>query len=224
MNIKRICLSFVAAISFIIAQLSDALIINAGAYDDCDSDYSVNTELKCLSYLITTQSAEYTWANFEGNITTEIVNTIEDVFVMTDNQIIDDWDWFCQTAEKVYDKEYVNVDELSRTLMIETFYDFNEVLELLVCQNSDGGFGLAEGYTSDIIDTKLALKALTDIGETEAMTNAALYISTLQNEDGGFGYQQGLSSNAYLSINVLICKFFVNICIFLFRKFLFLIR
>lgn len=52
---------FVATISFIIAQLSDALIINAGAYDDCDSDYSVNTELKCLSYLITTQSAEYTW-------------------------------------------------------------------------------------------------------------------------------------------------------------------
>ena len=69
-------------------------------------------------------------------------------------------------------------------------------------QNFDGGFGLAKGYASDIIDTKLALKALTDIGETEAMTNAALYIASLKNEDDGFGYQQGLSSNAYLSVDI----------------------
>ena len=46
------------------------------------------------------------------------------------------------------------------------------------------------------------MKVLTDIGETEAMTNAALYISSLQNEDGGFVYQQGLSSNAYLSAEI----------------------
>ena len=80
-------------------------------------------------------------------------------------------------------------------MMIETFYDFNEASDYLMFQNPDGGFGLSEGYTSDIIDTKLTLKALTGIGETEAMTNAALYIASLQNEDVGFSYQQGLNSN-----------------------------
>ena len=69
-------------------------------------------------------------------------------------------------------------------------------------QNPDRGFGLAEGYTSDIIDTKLALKVLTNMDETEAMTNAVLYIASLKNEDGGFSYQQGLSSNAYLSTKI----------------------
>lgn len=73
---------------------------------------------------------------------------------------------------------------------------------LLKEQNSDGGFGLAKNYCSDLIDTVYAIRTLLDIGETEAMTNAALYISSLQNEDGGFSYQQGLSSNAYLSADI----------------------
>lgn len=98
----------------------------------------------------------------------------------------------------------LNIDMLSKVILIndlrlESSYEINNLIDN---QNPDGGFGLSEGYTSDIIDTKLALKALTDIGETEAMTNAALYIASQQNEDGGFGYQQGLSSNAYLTADI----------------------
>ena len=107
---------------------------------------------------------------------------------------------------KAYDyynfESLLNVDDMANELLICPFEDTWLKQCFISCQNIDGGFGITEGYTSDIIDTKLALKTLTDIGETEAMTNAALYISSLQNEDGGFGYQQGLSSNAYLTADI----------------------
>lgn len=111
--------------------------------------------------------------------------------------ILEDFYSICYNTSKIQ-----NNDSLSAFLLADEFHDESESLWLLNSSNPDGGFGLAEGYTSDIIDTKLALKALTDIGETEAMTNAALYIASQQNEDGGFGYQQGLSSNAYLSADI----------------------
>lgn len=95
-----------------------------------------------------------------------------------------------------------NTDTVSKYLILDFFQEEEYIEYLLRNQNSDGSFGLDKSFAGDIIDTKLALKALTDIGETEAMTNAALYISSLQNEDGGFGYQQGLSSNAYLSAEI----------------------
>lgn len=95
-----------------------------------------------------------------------------------------------------------NTDVLSKYLLIDELKELDSINRLKSIQNPDGGFGLTEGYTSDIIDTKLALKALTDIGETESMINAVLYIASLQNEDGGFGYQQGLSSNAYLTADI----------------------
>lgn len=108
-----------------------------------------------------------------------------------------------EKSEKFFDEIYIiNVDTISNSIISCHAYNDYDLMYLYETQNPDGGFGLAEGYTSDIIDTKLALKALTDIGETEAMTNAALYISSLQNEDGGFGYQQGLSSNAYLTADI----------------------
>ena len=108
-----------------------------------------------------------------------------------------------EKSEKFFDEIYIiNVDTISNSIISCHAYNDYDLMYLYETQNPDGGFGLAEGYTSDIIDTKLALKALIDIGETEAMTNAALYISSLQNEDGGFGYQQGLSSNAYLSAEI----------------------
>ncbi len=107
-----------------------------------------------------------------------------------------------KTSDYFYILDVLNNENLSQFLLIDDIRDEDAIICLCNSQNSDGGFGLAEGYTSDIIDTKLTLKALTDIGETEAMTNAALYISSLQNEDGGFGYQQGLSSNAYLTADI----------------------
>lgn len=95
-----------------------------------------------------------------------------------------------------------NTDTLSYCL-ISTFEKENSYLsQFLSLQNPDGGFGLAKNYKSDILDTKIALKALQVLGETDAMTNAARYIISNQNKDGGFGYQPGLKSNAELTADI----------------------
>lgn len=156
----------------------------------------------CLNFLANRQSFYGSWYGENDKYVSNIVfslnyikNTVSNYNDSADILVGNATDYLC-------DEGYGNIDKLSRYLLSHELMDSE--LRLLLCdfQNTDGGFGLAEGYTSDIIDTKLALKTLTDIGETEAMTNAALYISSLQNDDGGFGYQQGLSSNAYLTADI----------------------
>ncbi|MDE7389574.1 MAG: hypothetical protein K2M82_01325, partial [Lachnospiraceae bacterium] len=97
---------------------------------------------------------------------------------------------------------YVNTDIVSKYLLLEFFQEEEYIEYILNSQNPDGGFGLAKNYASDIIDTKLALKALADLDETEAITNAAMYIAALQNADGGFSYQKGLPSNPELTAEI----------------------
>jgi hypothetical protein len=102
-----------------------------------------------------------------------------------------------------YNSLYVtNSNDLSNLLLINEFHEDNDIVCLKNLQNPDGGFGLSDGYASDIIDTKLAMKALADVGETEAMNKAAKYIASLQNDDGGFSYQQGLESDPGLSAEI----------------------
>ena len=176
--------------------------------DDFQNQSIINVVDTSVEYLIKTQNAEYAWISNNKDYTANIINTFEYITCNASN-IIDEAkesERILKTIEKpssyLWYKYYHNTDDLSYYLIVDKLQDYESIDELLCAQNDDGGFGLAEGYTSDIIDTKLALKALTDIGETEAMTNAALYISSLQNDDGGFGYQQGLSSNAYLSADI----------------------
>ena len=140
------------------------------------------------------------WVNYKTNKSVETADILEEI---NNYEINADISAIVSCIEQIkYDESIYNNDDLANYLLLKSLQDQVMTIRLTSVQNLDGGFGLAEGYTSDIIDTKLALKALTDIGETEAMTNAALYISSLQNEDGGFGYQQGLSSNAYLSAEI----------------------
>lgn len=104
--------------------------------------------------------------------------------------------------ECFYEQDILNNDQLSRYLLFKNLQNDCTVNYFLDAQNLDGGFGIDKGYTSDIIDTKLALKTLADLGETEAMTKAVIYIASLQNDDGGFAYQQGLASNAEFTAEI----------------------
>lgn len=108
----------------------------------------------------------------------------------------------CSSEYLWIENDTINTDVIANYITVDKLRTTGLCSQLLKCQNPDGGFGLAEGYTSDIIDTKLALKALVDCGEADAMTNDAAYIASLQNEDGGFGYQTGLGSNPLLSAEI----------------------
>lgn len=91
-------------------------------------------------------------------------------------------------------------------------------------QNSDGGFGVAKDYTSDVYDTLLVLLAESAVRGTDGLTGeeelknssdavwvAADYLAEQQRADGGFGYTKadeavpGLSAEigiALLSLNI----------------------
>ncbi len=160
-----------------------------------------------FGYLISKQNDDHSWTVNNHDDTADIINSLEYLNSVPNFSTTESLETFPfitkQSADYLTSKDYFNIDEVSHYLLCDILQKDEEACNIILnFQNSDGGFGLAEGYTSDIIDTKLALKALTDIGETEAMTNAALYIASLQNEDGGFGYQQGLSSNAYLTADI----------------------
>lgn len=154
-------------------------------------------------YLKNHQTISGTWGDHEKTQTADISNILENIIKISQ---LDDYNTINEMIELATEFYYAegasNVDEMSRYLVLDAIFVGIYKDYMITCQNLDGGFGLDKGYTSDIIDTKLALKALADLGETEAMINAALYIASLQNADGGFSYQQGLASNPELTAEI----------------------
>lgn len=188
---------------FLSMQFAINPIFAAHAAEGANLSYDMDSIIDGIEWLKNRQLEEGVWYSNSSLHTSDIANTIE--FIIYQNEsfksetvssILD------FSSDYYYTNSVGNVDEISGYLLFDNLKDERYVDYLINAQNKDGGFGLDCNYASDIIDTKLALKSLTDIDETETMTNAALYISSLQNEDGGFGYQQGLSSNAYLSADI----------------------
>ena len=126
-----------------------------------------------LSYLDNTQDEYGAWGEFGKIQTADITNILE--YIRNDDQsetVISNL--IVNAADYLWIERDYNVDDSSKYLLIDEFQDAWEVSGFIEYQNANGGFGLDKGYTSDIIDTKLALKMLADLGETEAMTNAAM--------------------------------------------------
>ena len=138
-------------------------------------------------------SGDYVTANITDILEYEILTGYE-------NEILSD---ILSLSTDYFKMIYIlNCDNLSCMLLINELQNEKDMDVFKGMQNSDGGFGLSEGYASDIIDTKLALKTLADLGETKAMDKAAVYIASLQNDDGGFPYQPGFASNPELTAEI----------------------
>lgn len=74
-----------------------------------------------------------------------------------------------------------------------------DVSTLLTRQNPDGGWGTAEGFESDALDTSLALLALkaANVSNTAALIGALNYITRTQNTDGGWALTVGEDSQIF---------------------------
>lgn len=106
--------------------------------------------------------------------------------------------------EKIKTAE-INNDILARAYMASE--DKELPAGLLSAQNKDGGFGLTAGYTSDTLDSVLALesmaKACAKNPDRDYAKEAGLlygYLSGIQNDDGGFGYTIQSGSDKALSL------------------------
>lgn len=203
-KLKQLLSAFLSAV--MLPQISVMSVFAEKQIDDNISPNIGNTSVQLavdfgIDYIELNRDEYGVWHNLNDCAAANVINIIEylNSIGIQEEKVTDIIDGSVDYFEMMYCE---NVNDLSCFLLINALHADADISYLRCIQNTDGGFGLAEGYTSDIIDTKLALKALTDIGETEAMTNATLYISSLQNEDGGFGYQRGLSSNAYLTADI----------------------
>jgi subtilase family serine protease/Tol biopolymer transport system component/flagellar hook assembly protein FlgD/fibronectin type 3 domain-containing protein len=76
--------------------------------------------------------------------------------------------------------------------------------QLLSLQNGDGGWGIAQGYQSNALDTALALLAIAGAtANATALDKAALYLLSKQNADGGWSNAPGSPSRATVTTTVL---------------------
>lgn len=155
-----------------------------------------------INFLNDKQLDSGTWIVTRENCTAAINNIFEYLYSKENdcNQTI--LSMLYKISDYYYDKLILNNEDLFQYAMIDDICDDFQIGLLIHAQNLDGGFGVSDGYASDIIDTKLAMKALADVGETEAMNKAAKYIASLQNDDGGFSYQRGLESDPGLSAEI----------------------
>jgi len=81
----------------------------------------------------------------------------------------------------------------------------NLVEQLAASQNLDGGFGESLGFNSTVLDTALALEALTLAGYTESSTLAAAvsFLADQRTPDGGWAAGPRQSASVYVTAQVL---------------------
>ena len=105
-------------------------------------------------------------------------------------------------------KTSVNTDELSRKIEVfaNSGIDVTElVVQLVSYQNSDGGWGVAEGFSGDVLDTSLVLLALFSCNYSDSVVigNGVNFILSQQNLDGSWGFEDEGEGNIYLTSLVL---------------------
>ncbi|HLX22219.1 MAG TPA: prenyltransferase/squalene oxidase repeat-containing protein, partial [Usitatibacter sp.] len=101
-----------------------------------------------------------------------------------------------------------SVDFLSRkltTLALVNHVAVAPPADLLSYQNGDGGWGAAQGYASNPLDTALALDTLLRRATPvdSAATNALAYLRATQNADGGWGNVAGGTSRTTTTAHVI---------------------
>jgi squalene cyclase len=85
-----------------------------------------------------------------------------------------------------------NIDFLSRRIVMSASLGADTASDtalLVAAQQDDGGFPLSTSYSSDVLDTALALRALAVSGSQEAEEQRAIeYLLSARNSDGGWSY------------------------------------
>ncbi len=80
-----------------------------------------------------------------------------------------------------------------------------DLASLLLYRGTEGGWGMDSDYVNEILDTALALQALSAINysDTTLIGQSLSYLTTNQNTDGGWGFTPGDASNTYVTSFVL---------------------
>ncbi|NOY63808.1 MAG: hypothetical protein GXO97_00165, partial [Nitrospirae bacterium] len=140
-----------------------------------------------VNWLITHQEIDGSWVAIEQTTdrdTAEVVLALKNFEIAREN--------YNRGLQWLDNVESGNMDYLSRKA--EVFADAGRdvtqlIEEILSRQNSDGGWGSNDSYTSNPMDTSFALSALALSGyrDNEVILKAIEYLKSVQNSDGGWG-------------------------------------
>jgi squalene cyclase len=173
----------------------------------CFADWEELTIQKGVQWLIDSQNIEGYWgtetdmASKRFHITCEVANTF--YCLGTTNMA------YSTAIQWINGQGTTSSRALSRKIrpLAEYGSDTTKLIgTLTLSQNEDGGFGVNQGYGSDILDTLLALSALKSANYTNniVIEPALWYLLSNQNPDGGWGFTQENGSSVYLTSLVLL--------------------
>jgi len=129
------------------------------------------------------------------------------------------WGWLRKFPEQA------NTEHISRktSLLASNDEDTSTLVNRLIQnQNSDGGWGFGSGYSSDPLDTALALRALLDSGYADfaGYQKVLAYFNSHQNSDGSFSIKKNSDGQVYLTAliveelerlnKILDCSYIIN--------------
>lgn len=180
------------ALVLVVGVLMTSIGINVYAAEVTPQESAITNAVEWLNSV----KANGIWG--DSNLVNETCEVLQ-VFNMLDidTNVSDAYSWLDKNGYAA------NNDSLSRYIAINTANN-DALTKLLGNQNEDGGFGLTSDYTSDTLDSLLAMEALMNT-EDKCQDEVELLISYLisvQNEDGGWGNNRKSGSNAVFTARI----------------------
>ncbi|HEX9059020.1 MAG TPA: prenyltransferase/squalene oxidase repeat-containing protein, partial [Clostridia bacterium] len=163
--------------------------------DEPSKDYKSSID-SALNWLSTNQSPDGSWGDGSNlRDTSEIAGYLKENSYHADS-VSKAGIWLCS-------QDAINNDFAAHELQfINDKKTHNEMLNnLLSTQNDDGGWGLAQYFESDVLDTVIVLEALLSekSPNLEAIKKGISYIINNQDSSGGWSYLPGSSCEIFLT-------------------------
>lgn len=159
-----------------------------------------------FGWLRNKQGADGSWGSGPADLTTPFHTTAIVVDTFHSYDITDAT--YLRGVEWVSKQDVMSIDYLSRKAEAMSKAGMNasrEIVQLVSAQNSDGGWGIAEGFSSEILDTALAVKAIATAGHLgQVLENGVTYLLGVRNPDGGYGLLPREDSRIYYTSLVIL--------------------
>jgi prenyltransferase beta subunit len=151
-----------------------------------------------LSWLLASQNPDGSWSQGERKYldTYSVIEAL--LYLNADDTVI------ARGVSWLSNQNAENSDDLTHKIILlsSAGEDTSSDLQALVgLMRGDNGWGAGRDFSSEIIDTTLALCALKSAGypEQELINSAMWYLIELQNADGGWGFHARADSNIYMT-------------------------
>lgn len=189
---------------FLAFSLAVGVLISSIGLTNCYAEEAPKDSfvVKAIEWLRADQNEDGSW----GKSDTSFVDTSEVSEYLAENNTLEDN--LKKSTAWMENIEILNNDEAARVLPLIKDSNKHKSIKgnILHSQNEDGGWGIAEGYESDVLDTALVLKSLVkdSNSQTSVMQKAASYLVNTQESNGSWSFDDQNGSSVFLTSQVII--------------------